>query len=64
MSKKLTQNEALNVMATALDAAIQKGAFNRKEVVTINEAIEVFEQPEAMALAESDNDLPKDPSKP
>lgn len=65
MSKKLTQQEALNIMASALDIAIQKGAFSRKEVVTINDAIEVFEQPQELTAAKLvDNDLPKDPSKP
>lgn len=55
MSKKLTQNEALNIMATALDAAIQKGAFSRKEVVTINDAIEVFEQPKEEPVQAEEN---------
>ena len=72
MSKKISHEQALSGLINAIDHAITKGAFTRDQIVQLNELIKLFTEPQPqvqqeLALADvedSDNDLPKDPSKP
>ena len=72
MSKKITHEQALSGLINAIDHAITKGAFTRDQIVQLNDLIKLFTEPQPQvqqelalaAVEESDNDLPKDPSKP
>ncbi|MNG66029.1 hypothetical protein D3C71_344300 [compost metagenome] len=57
--KKFTPDQALQILVQAIDIAIQRGAFDRKQVVDLNDAISTFSIDDP-----TPSDPPHDPSQP